>query len=128
MAHYNRGLLRAQLGDNNRAIEDFNFVLQAEPDNTLARYNRALLLEETGDYRKAISDYTVLLAEYPNFLYGYQTRARLRRLIGDTKGAKDDETKLARANLDLFYKPGEAKRKYHRVRQRNDHPTLSAAM
>ena len=121
VAHYNRGLLRAQLGDNNRAIEDFNFVLQAEPDNTLARYNRALLLEETGDYRKAISDYTVLLADYPNFLYGYQTRARLRRLVGDTKGAKDDETKLARANLDLFYKPGEAKRKYRRLRQRNDH-------
>ena len=121
VAHYNRGLLRAQLGDNNRAIEDFNFVLQAEPDNTLARYNRALLLEETGDYRKAISDYTVLLAEYPNFLYGYQTRARLRRLVGDTKGANDDEAKLARANLDLFYKPGEAKRKYRRLRQRNDH-------
>lgn len=121
VAHYNRGLLRAQLGDNNRAIEDFNFVLQAEPDNTLARYNRALLLEETGDYRKAISDYNVLLADYPNFLYGYQTRARLRRLVGDTKGAKDDETKLARANLDLFYKPGEAKRKYRRLRQRNDH-------
>lgn len=121
VAHYNRGLLRAQLGDNNRAIEDFNFVLQAEPDNTLARYNRALLLEETGDYRKAISDYTILLAEYPNFLYGYQTRARLRRLVGDTKGANADEAELARANLDLFYKPGEAKRKYHRLRQRNDH-------
>lgn len=121
VAHYNRGLLRAQLGDNNRAIEDFNFVLQAEPDNTLARYNRALLLEETGDYRKAISDYTILLAEYPNFLYGYQTRARLRRLVGDKKGANADEAELARANLDLFYKPGEAKRKYHRLRQRNDH-------
>lgn len=121
VAHYNRGLLRAQLGDNNRAIEDFNFVLQAEPDNTLARYNRALLLEETGDYRKAISDYTILLAEYPNFIYGYQTRARLRRLVGDTKGANADEAELARANLDLFYKPGEAKRKYHRLRQRNDH-------
>ena len=121
VAHYNRGLLRAQLGDNNRAIEDFNFVLQAEPDNSLARYNRALLLEETGDYRKAISDYTILLAEYPNFLYGYQTRARLRRLVGDTKGANADEAELARANLDLFYKPGEAKRKYHRLRQRNDH-------
>ena len=121
VAHYNRGLLRAQLGDNNRAIEDFNFVLQAEPDNTLARYNRALLLEETGDYRKAISDYTILLAEYPNFLYGYQTRARLRRLVGDKKGANADEAELARANLDLFYKPGEAKRKYNRLRQRNDH-------
>ena len=121
VAHYNRGLLRAQLGDNNRAIDDFNFVLQAEPDNTLARYNRALLLEATGDYRKAISDYNALLAEYPNFLYGYQTRARLRRLVGDTKGAKEDESQLARANLDLFYKPGEAKRKYRRLRQRNDH-------
>ena len=27
--HYNRGLLRAQVGDDNRAIEDFDFVLKA---------------------------------------------------------------------------------------------------
>ena len=36
LGHYNRGLLRAQVGDDNRAIEDFDFVLKMEPDNMMA--------------------------------------------------------------------------------------------
>lgn len=43
IGHYNRGLLRAQVGDDNRAIEDFNFVLEMEPDNMMATFNRGLL-------------------------------------------------------------------------------------
>ena len=35
LGHYNRGLLRAQVGDDNRAIEDFDFVLKMEPDNMM---------------------------------------------------------------------------------------------
>ena len=31
IGHYNRGLLRAQVGDDNRAIEDFNFVSRWSP-------------------------------------------------------------------------------------------------
>ena len=27
LAHFNRGLLRAQVGEDNQAIEDFDFVL-----------------------------------------------------------------------------------------------------
>ena len=36
IGHYNRGLLRAQVGDDNRAIQDFNFVIEMEPDNMMA--------------------------------------------------------------------------------------------
>ena len=43
IGHYNRGLLRAQVGDDNRAIEDFDFVLKVEPDNMMAIFNRGLL-------------------------------------------------------------------------------------
>ena len=49
IGHFNRGLLRAQVGDDNRAIEDFNFVLKLEPDNMIALFNRALMLNNTGD-------------------------------------------------------------------------------
>lgn len=67
VAHYNRGLLRALIGDNNRAIEDFSFVLNEEPNNILARYNRALLRQQTGDFNGAVNDFTYLLKQYRIF-------------------------------------------------------------
>ena len=60
-------MLRAQVGDDNRAIEDFDFVLKMEPDNLMARFNRGLLRDRTGDYPGAIEDYSAVLEEYPNF-------------------------------------------------------------
>ena len=50
--HYNRGLLRAQVGDDNRAIEDFDFVLKMEPDNMMATFNRGLLRAQTDVYKR----------------------------------------------------------------------------
>lgn len=103
VAHYNRGLIRATVGDDNRAIEDFDFVIREEPDNVLAIYNRAVLRKSTGDYRGAIADYSVLIAEYPNFLYGYAQRAECYRMIGATAKALRDETHVQRANFDLLF-------------------------
>ena len=120
VAHYNRGLLRAQVGDDNRAIDDFDFVIRTEPDNILAIYNRALLRERTGNLRGAISDYTRILRAYPNFTYGYATRAKLRRKIGDFKGAVADETKVYKSDLDLMF--GSARRtNIKKVRKRSEH-------
>lgn len=120
VAHYNRGLLRALVGDKNRAIKDFDFILKVEPDNTLARYNRALLREETGDYKGAIADYTQLIHTYPQFTYGYMARAACRRKIGDTNGAIKDESFVARAQLDLKYKPHK-RQPIKQVRKRSEH-------
>ncbi len=119
VAHYNRGLLRAQVGDDNRAIEDFDFIIKEEPDNTLAIYNRALLREQTGDFNGAIKDYTTLLKTYPNFIYGYMARGRCRRKVGDIRGAERDETKVLRADLDLMYGNGK-KQPVKKVRKRSD--------
>lgn len=100
IGHYNRGLLRAQVGDDNRAIEDFNFVLEVEPDNMMATFNRGLLLDKTGDYAGAAKDYTTVLNEYPDFLMGYQYRAQVRRKMGDLRGADEDEFKVLKAQLE----------------------------
>ena len=73
LGHYNRGLLRAQVGDDNRAIEDFDFVLNVEPNNMMALFNRGLLKAQVGDLKGAVSDYSRVLDEYPNFITGYLT-------------------------------------------------------
>ena len=100
LAHYNRGLLRASVGEDNLAIEDFNFVLELEPDNTIALYNRALLLDNIGDYNGAIRDISAVIKDYPEFWEGYRRRASIRRKLGDTYGAERDEFKLLQARLD----------------------------
>ena len=100
LGHFNRGLLRAQVGDDNRAIEDFNFVLSLEPDNTIALYNRALLLDQTGDLNGALRDITAVIDENPEFWAGYLQRAAVRRKLGDTYGAERDEFKVMKARLD----------------------------
>ena len=98
--HYNRGLLRAQVGDDNRAIEDFDFVLSVEPDNMMATFNRGLLRDKTGDYQGAVNDFSAVLDEYPNFLAGYQYRAQVLRKMGELHRAEADEFKVLKAQLD----------------------------
>lgn len=100
LGHYNRGLLRAQVGDDNRAIEDFNVVIEHEPDNTMAVFNRALLLMQTGDLEGAEADFDRVLDEYPKFLYGYQCRADVRRKQGRPKDAEQDELVVLRAQME----------------------------
>ena len=99
LAHYNRGLLRAQVGDDNRAILDFDFVLRLEPDNIMALFNRALLLDKTGDLRGAIRDYTKVINDFPNFWFGLQNRAKCYRRLGMTKEAEKDEFRVFKAQL-----------------------------
>jgi len=93
-------VLRAQGGDDNRAITDFDFVLNLEPDNLMALYNRALLLERTGNPRAAIRDYSKVIDEYPNFWTGLQQRAQCFRSLGLTKKAEQDEFRILKAQMD----------------------------
>ena len=99
LGHYNRGLLRAHVGDDNRAITDFDFVLKMEPDNLMALYNRALLLDKTGDLRAAINDYSKVIKRFPNFWTGLENRASCYRRLGMTKQAEEDEFKVYKARL-----------------------------
>lgn len=119
VAHYNRGLIRALVGDDNRAIEDFDFVISEEPDNVLAVYNRAELRKNIGDFKGAISDYSQLISAYPNFLYGYAQRAQCYRAVGDVRHAVRDEAYVRRADYDLVFGNG-GRRPVKTVRKRSE--------
>lgn len=99
LGHYNRGLLRAHVGDDNRAILDFNFVLKLEPDNLMALFNRALLLDKTGNLKGAIRDYTKVIHRFPNFWTGLLNRAACYRKLGMEKQAELDEFRVYKARL-----------------------------
>ena len=92
-----------QVGENNAAILDFDFVLGRKPHDRLALFNRATLSEATGNYRAAIRDYTTVLRQYPHFITGYQHRARCYRLIGDQRHALQDERRVYIAQLDNMF-------------------------
>ena len=53
--------------DNNRSIEDFDYVLSLEPGNVMALFNRATLLDQTGDLHAAVRDYSIVIKQFPNF-------------------------------------------------------------
>lgn len=88
------------LGDDNRAIDDFDFVISLEPDNILAIFNRAILLDKTGNLRAAIRDYSRVIDEFPNFWNGLYRRAECYRKLGMTAKAEMDEFRILKAQLD----------------------------
>ena len=91
------------MGDDNRGIEDFDFVLKLEPNNLMALFNRALLLEQTGNLRAAIRDYSKVIEDFPNFWFGLEHRASCYRRLGNTRQAEVDEFRILKAQMDKRY-------------------------
>ena len=100
LAHYNRGLLRIQVGDDNRAIDDFNYIIKNEPDNLMTIYNRAMLYQRTGQLRMAISDYSKIIRQYPNFWNGLYNRSECYRKLGMHRQADADVARIVKAQMD----------------------------
>ena len=120
LGHYNRGLLRAQVGDDNRGIEDFDFVLRLEPNNLMALFNRALLLEQTGNLRAAIRDYSKVIDEFPNFWFGLEHRASCYRRLGNTRQAELDEFRILKAQMDKRYGKPQPRLSKKQMRRKSD--------
>ncbi|MCL2596203.1 MAG: tetratricopeptide repeat protein [Paludibacter sp.] len=87
LAYYNRGLLRASLGDNNNAIVDLNIVLDDDSLNYEARLRRALVYQTLKQYDNALSDFDIILKKYPYFTPAYQQIAQIYDARSDTRNA-----------------------------------------
>lgn len=67
------------------AIEDYNKVIDMNPDNVEAYYNRGVTYHHKGDYDRAIEDYTKTIQLKPDYTNAYYNRG----LSFDNKGASD---------------------------------------
>ncbi|MCL1868704.1 MAG: tetratricopeptide repeat protein [Paludibacter sp.] len=87
LAYYNRGLLRALLGDNNNAISDLDIVLKDDSLNYEARLRRAMVYQTLRQYNNALNDYNIILEKYPYFVPVYQQIAQIYDARGDARNA-----------------------------------------
>ena len=56
--------MKADLGDNEGAILDYNRVIELVPNHSTAYANRAFLKEESGDKEGALEDYNKAIPRY----------------------------------------------------------------
>lgn len=91
LLHFRRGLIRAELGDNDGAIADFTREIAVSPELPGAYVQRGRLrLDVKKDDAGARADYDKAIAVAPALAMGWSHRSRARLMAGDVPGAEVD--------------------------------------
>ena len=90
LTYFNRAMLRTQIGDYNRALEDYDRVALSRPTTCWFTTTGRGVYAQLGELEKAVADYTSAIDLYPDFANAYIYRGRLREVLRDPKGAKRD--------------------------------------
>ncbi len=91
LSYFNRAIILSQVGDYNKALEDFDQVAYFSPDNVLVYFYRANLLSRLGEIERAEEDYTRAIELYPDFANAYLYRSNVRFLLRNSRGAMADK-------------------------------------
>ena len=81
------------LNQINKAIEDFNKIIELNPGNAYVHYNRGIEWGKKGEYDKAIDDYTKAIELKPDYADAYYNRGIEWGKKGEHNKAIDDYTK-----------------------------------
>ena len=116
------GEVHRSRGEYDWAIEDYNEVIDMNPNNVEVYYNRGVTYHHKGDYDRAIEDYTKTIQLKPDYANAYYNRG----LSYDNKGASDraieDFTKVIQ--LD----PNDAGAYFNRGLASNDKEDMTEAI
>lgn len=85
----NRGLIWADRGDLDKAIEDYTRAIENLPDEK-SFINRGNAWIDKGEDDKAIEDYTRAITKKPNYARAYNYRGYARMNKGEVELAKKD--------------------------------------
>ncbi|NMB82308.1 MAG: tetratricopeptide repeat protein [Ignavibacteria bacterium] len=100
-----RGLEKANLGDFQRAINEYNKAIEKEPDDAILYYNRGCAEAELGNYAKAKGDLTIALNIDTTISDAYFTRGYVESELGELTSAIEDYNKcltLDPGNSDAY--------------------------
>lgn len=92
--YYRRAMAYEFLGQHDRAIEDYTYVLQREPNSIGTQGARGHLLFEIGDYDAAITDFTAAIALEPDNMRYVESRGDAYKAIQEHQHAIDDYLKV----------------------------------
>jgi len=104
----NRGLTFGNLGQHERAIQDYDAALRLDPNHIQAYSNRGNRYADLGQHERAIQDYDDALRLDPNFAQAYSNRGNHYGSLGQHEQAIEDFDAAIR--LD----PNDAKAYYNR--------------
>jgi len=85
-----RGDVRAESGDLEAALSDFNRAIECSPGGSRAYRNRALLKYRLGDYSGSIVDYNTTLLIDTSDAISYLNRGLAKEKVEDMAGALSD--------------------------------------
>ena len=94
---FQQAVQKRERGDYSAALADFNWILQADPNDAQAYCQRGLIRAQTGNAKGAIQDLAQAVRLAPTDQKIQTHRAQVRLALGDAQGAIADLTQL----LDL---------------------------
>ena len=116
-AHYNKGLAKHYLADNekgnkeeynkfiNEAIEDYNKAIELNPNYSIAFYNRGLAKYDLKDYEKAIKDYDEAIRLNSNYSIAFYNRGLAKYYLSNTKKeSREEYNKIVNEALEDYNK------------------------
>jgi tetratricopeptide (TPR) repeat protein len=97
--------------ERQRAIEDFEASLQADPQRWRAQQNLGIAAADSGDWERAISAFERVIEQQPGYANAYFNRGEVRLQTGQLDAALDDYRKaieLDGGQPDFFRSRGNA--------------------
>jgi tetratricopeptide (TPR) repeat protein len=108
-AYFRLGWLhQVPIGDDERAIADYDQAIALQPDYALAYYNRGVAYADKGDLDHAIADYDQAIALQPDYAVAYSSRGVAYHHKGDLDHA------IANYDQAIALKPDYAEAYYNR--------------
>ena len=83
-----RGFAFSNLGEQRRAIKDFNKAIELKPAMAATYLNRALVYHSLGEYQKALEDYDRVMAIDPENVEAYNLKGLVLKKIGGDVSAR----------------------------------------
>ena len=85
-----RGLAWARLGDDERAMADFDRAIEGNPNLAEAWYNRGLAWRRRGEHGNAVLDFTRAIGVRPDYALAYYGRSISHGVLGNGEQAAAD--------------------------------------
>ncbi|ELR71984.1 TPR repeat protein [Fulvivirga imtechensis AK7] len=92
-ARYNRAKSFFKLQRFSEALDDFNILIELQPDNAFYYSERAVALHLSGDNGLSLQDLNKAVELEPHKPFRYSSRAFIKERMGDLKGAIADYEK-----------------------------------
>ncbi|OKH51632.1 hypothetical protein NIES2101_17855 [Calothrix sp. HK-06] len=107
--YYNRGLIHAEVGDKQGALEDFNKAIELKPSYKRAYKNRAIVRADLGDKAGASEDFSQVIILEPQNASAYYDLGIFNENIGNKQEALQNcnqAIKLNKKYADAYYSRG----------------------